>query len=98
MGFYKKASELATVTNDEDGVIVFSPLRKPYSFGRLSIEVVSNYLIRVSLSSYDSKLSIVEVQRQMRIAGLNQDPNNLLCQIDAKNDLENILKEFCHLF
>ncbi|KAK1557335.1 hypothetical protein Q3G72_022704 [Acer saccharum] len=97
-GIYKKASELATLTNDDVGVIVFSPSRKPYFFGCPSIEAVSNRLQRVNLPLYDSNLSIIEAQCQMRIARLNQHQNDLLHQIDAEKDLGKILKEFCHLF
>jgi pheromone receptor transcription factor len=39
---YKKASELVTLCGAEVGVVIFSPARKPFSFGHPSVESVAN--------------------------------------------------------
>lgn len=46
-GFFKKASELCTLCGAEIGIIVFSPAKKPFSFGHPSVEsVLDRYLSR----------------------------------------------------
>ncbi|VVB04162.1 unnamed protein product [Arabis nemorensis] len=44
-GLFKKASELCTLCGAEIGIIVFSPAKKPFSFGHPSVEsVLDRYL------------------------------------------------------
>ncbi|VVB08936.1 unnamed protein product [Arabis nemorensis] len=50
-GLFKKASELCTLCSAEVGIIVFSPAKKPFSFGHPSVEsVLDRYLSRNNVS------------------------------------------------
>ncbi|KAF2567670.1 hypothetical protein F2Q68_00027446 [Brassica cretica] len=50
-GLFKKASELCTLCGAEVGIIVYSPAKKPFSFGHPSVEsVLDRYLSRNNLS------------------------------------------------
>uniref|UniRef100_M4ETC7 MADS-box domain-containing protein n=1 Tax=Brassica campestris TaxID=3711 RepID=M4ETC7_BRACM len=50
-GLFKKASELCTLCGAEIGIIVYSPAKKPFSFGHPSVEsVLDRYLSRNNLS------------------------------------------------
>ncbi|XP_010541168.1 PREDICTED: agamous-like MADS-box protein AGL29 [Tarenaya hassleriana] len=44
-GLFKKASELATLCNAEVGIVVFSPGGKPFSYGKPSVEAVTERFI-----------------------------------------------------
>ncbi|CAL9233917.1 unnamed protein product, partial [Arabidopsis halleri] len=49
-GLFKKASELCTLCGAEIAIIVFSPAKKPFSFGHTSVEsVLDRYLYRNNL-------------------------------------------------
>lgn len=51
-GLFKKASELCTLCGAEIAIIVFSPAKKPFSFGHTSVEsVLDHYLSRNNLPS-----------------------------------------------
>ncbi|KAJ0260307.1 Agamous-like MADS-box protein AGL61 [Hirschfeldia incana] len=51
-GLFKKASELCTLCGAEVGIIVYSPAKKPFSFGHPSVEsVLDRYLSRNNLST-----------------------------------------------
>ncbi|CAA7032968.1 unnamed protein product [Microthlaspi erraticum] len=55
-GLFKKASELCTLCGAEVGIIVFSPAKKPFSFGHPSVEsVLDRYLSRNNLSLAQSQ-------------------------------------------
>ncbi|MBW1279451.1 hypothetical protein KYD79_27145, partial [Escherichia coli] len=46
-GLFKKASELCTLCGAEIGIIVFSPAKKPFSFGHPRVEsVLDRFLSR----------------------------------------------------
>ncbi|EOA28688.1 hypothetical protein CARUB_v10024914mg [Capsella rubella] len=50
-GLFKKASELCTLCGAEIGIIVFSPAKKPFSFGHPSVEsVLDRYMSRNNMS------------------------------------------------
>ncbi|CAH8335698.1 unnamed protein product [Eruca vesicaria subsp. sativa] len=50
-GLFKKASELCTLCGAEIGIIVYSPAKKPFSFGHPSVEsVLDRYLSRNNMS------------------------------------------------
>ncbi|KAF8057303.1 hypothetical protein N665_1261s0006 [Sinapis alba] len=50
-GLFKKASELCTLCGAEVGIIVYSPAKKPFSFGHPSVEsVLDRYFSRNNLS------------------------------------------------
>ncbi|KAG2259077.1 hypothetical protein Bca52824_078371 [Brassica carinata] len=50
-GLFKKASELCTLCGAEIGIIVYSPAKKPFSFGHPSVEsVLDRYLSRNDLN------------------------------------------------
>ncbi|XP_010417244.2 PREDICTED: agamous-like MADS-box protein AGL61 [Camelina sativa] len=50
-GLFKKASELCTLCGAEIGIIVFSPAKKPFSFGHPSVEsLLDRYLSRNNIS------------------------------------------------
>lgn len=50
-GLFKKASELCTLCGAEIAIIVFSPAKKPFSFGHPSVEsVLDRYLSRNNIS------------------------------------------------
>ncbi|CAN6906230.1 unnamed protein product [Brassica oleracea] len=55
-GLFKKASELCTLCGAEIGIIVYSPAKKPFSFGHPSVEsVLDRYLSRNDLSLAQTK-------------------------------------------
>ncbi|KAK3204179.1 hypothetical protein Dsin_018225 [Dipteronia sinensis] len=91
-GIFKKASEIATLTGAEVGVVIFSESGKPHSFGNPSIEAVSNRFQGVNPPPYDITSHFAKAQRQKRIAGLNQKQNSLLHQIAAEKDREKRIK------
>ncbi|KAH7569711.1 hypothetical protein JRO89_XS06G0252400 [Xanthoceras sorbifolium] len=92
-GIYKKASELATLTGAQVGVLVFSPSGNPYSFGHPSIEAVSNRFLGLNQPANDHTHPLVEAHRQARIAELNQYHNHLLHQLAAEKERGKMLKE-----
>ncbi|KAL5773704.1 hypothetical protein ACOSQ2_013628 [Xanthoceras sorbifolium] len=92
-GIYKKASELATLTGAQVGVLVFSQSGKPYSFGHPSIEAISNRFLGVNQPVNDNTHSLVEAHKQVRIAELNQYQNDLVRQLAAEKEREKMLKE-----
>ncbi|CAN8315034.1 unnamed protein product [Cochlearia groenlandica] len=50
-GLFKKASELCTLCGAEVAIIVFSPARKPFSFGHPSVKsVLDRYISRNNMS------------------------------------------------
>ncbi|ESQ44774.1 hypothetical protein EUTSA_v10003338mg [Eutrema salsugineum] len=50
-GLFKKASELCTLCGAEIAIIVFSPAKKPFSFGHPSVEsVLDRYMSRNNMS------------------------------------------------
>ncbi|XP_052289921.1 agamous-like MADS-box protein AGL61 [Citrus sinensis] len=93
-GIYKKASELATLTGAEIGIVVFSPSGKPFSFGHPSLEAVANRFLGLNQEHpNDNTHLLVEAHRRVRISELNQQHNELLRQLDEENAREKILKQ-----
>ncbi|KAH9679285.1 Agamous-like MADS-box protein AGL61 [Citrus sinensis] len=93
-GIYKKASELATLTGAEIGIVVFSPSGKPFSFGYPSLEAVANRFLGLNQEHpNDNTRLLVEAHRRVRISELNQQHNELLRRLDEENAREKILKQ-----
>lgn len=74
-GLFKKASELCTLCGAEIAIIVFSPAKKPFSFGHPSVEsVLDRYLSR-------NNLSLSRTQQQQRNPTASCELNQRLTQV-----------------
>ncbi|KAK0571515.1 hypothetical protein LWI29_017388 [Acer saccharum] len=91
---FKKASELATLTSAKVGVVMFSSLGQPYSFGDPSIEDVFNlFMLEGNQPSDDTTNHDVEAYCKMRILKLVQNHDTLIHQLDDVKERGKMLKE-----
>lgn len=71
-GLFKKASELCTLCGAEAAIIVFSPGRKPFSFGHPSVDtVIKRFLLSTSLNPEEPEPENPTPQEVIEIIDLN---------------------------
>ncbi|ESQ46502.1 hypothetical protein EUTSA_v10000479mg [Eutrema salsugineum] len=67
-GLFKKASELCTLCGAEIAIIVFSPAKKPFSFGHPSVEsVLDRYMSRNNMSMAQTRNPAASCELNMRL-------------------------------
>ncbi|OWM68527.1 hypothetical protein CDL15_Pgr023492 [Punica granatum] len=85
---YKQASELATFCGTDNEILMFSPTRKPLSFGTPTIDaVMEDYLKRNILGKPlddGSMQMILEANQRTRIKELRAILNETLSQLEAE--------------
>ncbi|KAK9994575.1 hypothetical protein SO802_024278 [Lithocarpus litseifolius] len=96
-GINKKASALVTLCGAEVGVVVFSPVGKPFSFGHPSVEFVANCFLKQNPSQAQDDSSthpLVEAQYwRVRINELNKQCDELLRQLELEKEREKALQD-----
>ncbi|MFQ6665701.1 hypothetical protein Gotur_032331 [Gossypium turneri] len=69
-GIYKKISELSTLCGGEILFIIFSPTRKPYSFGHPSVESVAKRFSDASKHFEETTGAPIETYRKLNLKEL----------------------------
>lgn len=82
-GLFKKASELCTLCGVEIAIVVFSPAKKPFSFGHPEVESIVNRFLSRKSSSPSMVNSCSNIQRVL-VHQLNVDLTQLLIQLEAE--------------
>ncbi|XP_057548567.1 agamous-like MADS-box protein AGL62 [Amaranthus tricolor] len=73
-GLFKKASELCTLCGAEAAIIVFSPGRKPFSFGHPSVDtIIKRFLLSTSLDPKEPEPENPKPQGVIEVIDLNAD-------------------------
>ncbi|MFQ6665699.1 hypothetical protein Gotur_032331 [Gossypium turneri] len=80
-GIYKKISELSTLCGGEILFIIFSPTRKPYSFGHPSVESVAKRFSDASKHFEETTGAPIETYRKQRINLLVKYVNDVQHQL-----------------
>lgn len=87
-GLFKKASELCTLCGVEVAIIVFSPAKKPYSFGHPGVDsLLDRFLARnpnFNISPADSSLQLGEVHKYASAHELNMQLTRISNQVEAE--------------
>lgn len=93
-GLFKKASELCTLCGVEIAIIVFSPAKKPFSFGHPDVESVLNrFLSRSSCLNPSSSQHAVESRRNANVHELNAELSQLMNQLESERKRGDVLEK-----
>ncbi|KAK9941745.1 hypothetical protein M0R45_007440 [Rubus argutus] len=87
-GLFKKASELCTLCGVEVAIIVFSPAKKPYSFGHPEVDsLLDRFLARnpnFNISLADSSLQLGKAHKNASAHELNMQLTRISNQVEAE--------------
>ncbi|CAL9022653.1 unnamed protein product [Prunus brigantina] len=91
-GLFKKASELCTLCGVEIAIIVFSPAKKPFSFGHPEVDsIVDRFIARnpnpnpLGLAwSTDTTQQLAEAHRNSSVHELNMQLTQIVNQLEAE--------------
>ncbi|XP_075104624.1 agamous-like MADS-box protein AGL62 [Nicotiana tabacum] len=84
-GLFKKASELCTLCDVEIAIIVFSPVRKVFSFGHLNVEsIIDRFLSRNHNPISNSSLHLIEAHRNASVHELNLQLTQILAELEVE--------------
>ncbi|KAL8459992.1 hypothetical protein ACS0TY_031006 [Phlomoides rotata] len=73
VGLFKKASELSTLCGAESAVVVFSPGKKPYSFGNPSVETIANRFLNTNIGPTPPTNPLLAAHQEASNRQLNQE-------------------------
>ncbi|XP_048440155.1 agamous-like MADS-box protein AGL61 [Pyrus x bretschneideri] len=86
-GIYKKATELGALCGAQVGILVFSPMGKPHSFGNPSIDYVLNRFL------HNQQEPILEAYRQEKILQTIENYNELVEHLDVVKECRKALRQ-----
>ncbi|CAM0885627.1 unnamed protein product [Alopecurus aequalis] len=81
-GLFKKASELAILCGVELAIVVFSPGRKPYSFGHPSVQAILERFDPIGQAGRGGVADIGEANR--KLAEINRQYGEVRAQLDME--------------
>ncbi|XP_074555620.1 agamous-like MADS-box protein AGL29 [Curcuma longa] len=88
-GIFAKASDISTLCGVDVGIVMYSPVGNPYSFGSPTVDqVVDRFLLGNLLHDADTSLNLNHVNQQ-----LSQEYMDLSNQLEAAKDRSVNLKE-----
>ncbi|TYH18678.1 hypothetical protein ES288_A05G291900v1 [Gossypium darwinii] len=93
LGIYKKIDELSILCGNEIFFIIFSPARKPFTFGQPSIESIANRFLNGNIHVIDNTCALIEAHCTVRINKLVKLYNEVQSQIDASNETQKVLAQ-----
>ncbi|KAF3434538.1 hypothetical protein FNV43_RR21623 [Rhamnella rubrinervis] len=96
-GIFKKASELCTLCGVEIAIVVFSPAKKPFSFGHPEVESIINRFLSPRSSSSASLTSLMANSglnnQRVLVQELNVELTQLLNQLETEKKREGELEK-----
>ncbi|TQD74495.1 hypothetical protein C1H46_039972 [Malus baccata] len=86
-GIYKKATELGALCGAQVGILVFSSMGKPHSFGNPSIDYVLNRFL------HNQQEPILEAYRQEKILHAIENYNELVEHLEVVRECRKALRQ-----
>ncbi|KAE8690739.1 hypothetical protein F3Y22_tig00110893pilonHSYRG00416 [Hibiscus syriacus] len=91
-GLFKKASEISTLCGAELAIVVFSPSKKPFSFGNPTVDTVVDRYLNCSPPDTSETSLLIKARQNANIRQLNNEITRATDKLEAAKELGEQLK------